>query len=63
MKLIDRYIKLKAKYPNDVVLIKNGYFYNTYYDDALLISNLCNYKINNNKVGFPINNLSNIRDI
>ena len=60
MTLRDRYKKLKKKYPNSVVLIKSGSFYNTYEDDAILIHELLGYRLVNKRVGFPIYNLYKI---
>ena len=60
MTLSDRYKKLKKKYPNSVVLIKSGSFYNTYEDDAILIHELLGYRLVNKRVGFPIYNLYKI---
>lgn len=60
MTLRDRYKKLKKKYPNGVVLIKSGSFYNTYEDDAILIHELLGYRLVNKRVGFPIYNLYKI---
>ena len=60
MTLRDRYKKLKKKYPNSVVLIKSGSFYNTYEDDAILIHELLGYRLVNKRVGFPIYNLFKI---
>ena len=61
MKLVERYIKLKEKYPNYIILIKCGNFYNTFFDDAILLSCLCNYKIINNKIGFPCVYLNKVK--
>ena len=61
MTLVDRYIKLKEKYPDYIIFIKSGNFYNTYFDDAILISCLCNYKIVNNKICFPCSNLNKVK--
>lgn len=44
---------LKKDYPNAVVLNRNGLFYNAYGDDAKVLSVSCDYKIVNNKCGFP----------
>lgn len=60
MRLIDRYILIKNKYPNYIVLIKCGSFYNTFYNDALHINKRFGYKLINNKVGFPIGVLDKI---
>jgi len=37
MKNIDKYLVLKEKYQEYVILIKSGNFYYTYLNDALLI--------------------------
>ena len=63
MTLRDRYKKLKKKYPNSVVLIKSGSFYNTYEDDAILIHELLGYRLVNKRVGFPNYNLYKINVI
>ena len=60
MRLIDRYILIKNKYPNYIVLIKCGNFYNTFYNDALYINKRFGYKLINNKFGFPIGVLDKI---
>lgn len=40
-------------YPNSVVFIKSGSFYNTYYEDAVFMYELFGYKLIDKKVGFP----------
>lgn len=50
---------------NVVTLRKSGGFYICFDNDAIILSYLCNYKINNGKVGFPIiaiNKVVNILD-
>lgn len=42
--------------------IKGGFYY-CYNDDSIIISYLCNYKIINNRVGFPINSINKIVNI
>lgn len=37
-----------------VKLYKKGGFYHCYNDDSYIIGYLCDYKIINNRVGFPI---------
>lgn len=56
----------KELYPDSVVLLKVGTFYNAYFDDAILLSHLFGYKIkkldkNINNCGFPTSSLNNVR--
>ena len=51
---------LKRKYKNTVILDKRGIFYNAFGDDAKVVSTITGYNINNNQVGFPINNLEKV---
>ena len=60
MKLYDNYTDLKSSLMETVVLIKNGKFYITFDNDALLLSHLFKYKKVNNKVGFPDTSLPHI---
>ena len=52
---------MKENYPSYLILIRYGNFYNTYFDDAILLSCLCSYKIVNNKIGFPCTSLDNVK--
>ena len=54
MKSKDLYLNLKAKYPNHLVFIKVGIFYITFDNDSTILNYLYDYKINKDKVGFPI---------
>lgn len=56
----EKYISIKHEYKECLVLIKSGSFYITFYDDALILNYLFNYKVINNKVGFPISNLDKV---
>ena len=47
---------------NSIVLRKSGGFYICFDDDAIVVSYLCNYKINNGKVGFPLNTINKVLD-
>lgn len=51
---------LKRKYKNTVILDKRGIFYNAFGDDAKVVNVITGYNINNNQVGFPINNLEKV---
>ena len=60
MKLKEIYSNKKMEYPQSIILIKSGNFYITYYEDSLIINELLNYQIVNNKVGFPIGSLDKV---
>ena len=65
--MLEKYIKLKEKYPKSVIIIKSGNFYDCLNDDAIIINKLFNYKIKELskyiRVGFPINSLNRVRTI
>lgn len=46
-----------------VILKQEGKFVNVYGDDAIIVSYLLNYKLVNNKVGFPISALNKVINI
>ena len=46
-----------------IKIYKKGGFYHSYNDDSIIISYLCNYKIINNRVGFPINSINKVVNI
>ena len=52
MKNIEIYDAYKVKYPNTLVLVKEGVFYSAYRDDANIIWNIFGYKHLDNKVSF-----------
>lgn len=54
MKIIEKYKLYKKQYPKQLVLIKDGIFYKTFYDDALIILYLFDYKYINNSISFGI---------
>ena len=43
-----------------VIIRKHGGFYHVFDDDAYILYYLFDYKINNRKVGFPINSLNKV---
>ena len=43
--MLEKYIKLKEKYPKSVIIIKSGNFYDCINDDAIIINKLFSYKI------------------
>ena len=48
---------------NYVEIIKIGIFYNVFNEDCLIINSLFDYKIINNRVGFPINTINKVVNI
>lgn len=46
-----------------IKIYKKGGFYHSYNDDSIIISYLCNYKIINNRVGFPLNSINKVVNI
>ena len=52
MKSIEKYNTYKDKYQKSIVFIREGKFYCTYNDDAILIWNLFDYKWNNDCISF-----------
>ena len=65
--MLEKYIKLKEKYPKSVIIIKSGNFYDCINDDAIIINKLFNYKIKELskyiRVGFPLTSLNRVRTI
>ena len=66
MKVVDLYNTYKDNYKEYVVFIRMGNFYETYNNDAYIISKIMNYKVknisNNIRVGFPITSLNKVLD-
>jgi len=54
MKAIEKYDYYKEKHNKKLILIKEGSFYKTYRDDAILLWNLFQYKWNNSSIAFGI---------
>ena len=65
--MLEKYIKLKERYPKSLIIIKAGNFYDCINDDAIIINKLFNYKIKELskyiRVGFPIASLNRVRTI
>ena len=59
---MEEYFKLKNENKKSIIMIKKGLFYNAFYEDAIMMSYLMNYKIyyNNDKlcISFPDKSLS-----
>ncbi|MBS7021159.1 MAG: hypothetical protein KH135_04765 [Firmicutes bacterium] len=65
MKVIDYYQEYKEKYPEYIIFIKVGKFYEVYFEDTKLIHILTGYKISKTQngveqVGFPTTSLSKV---
>lgn len=59
--MYNKYLELKKDWESAIVLLKNGKFYRTYDDDAIILNYLFNYQIIDNRVGFPIESLFKIK--
>lgn len=62
--LKEQYINLKKEYEYYLILIKNGNFYISLNNDAIIMNSIFEYKIIDNnsyiKIGFPITSLTKI---
>lgn len=58
--MYDKYIELKNKNLDSVVMIKVGNFYHIYDKDIVIINYLLKYKIIDNKIGFPVSSLNKV---
>lgn len=54
MKLKNVFKSGKKMFPENIILIKSGVFVYTYGIDAILINKLMDYKIINERLGFPV---------
>ncbi len=62
MKIYDKYKYYKERYNNYIIFLKEGSFYKTFEDDAILIWYLFNYKWNRNSIAFSSSFCSKITD-
>jgi DNA mismatch repair ATPase MutS len=66
MKMIDKYNEAKINNSKSIILIKSGIFYETFNEDAYIMSYLFNYKIKQLStsimVGFPEKVIEGIKD-
>ncbi len=64
MKLIEIYNINKEKYDKYIIIIRCGYFYETYGEEAYIIHKIFGYKIKevsgSIRVGFPINSYNKV---
>lgn len=61
MNLIEVRNKLKANNINCVIIMKYGNFYRVFNEDSYIIWYLKKYKIHDNRIGFPINVIENVK--
>lgn len=60
--------KLAEEYPNTLILISRGLFFNAFNESAFVLSELMNYKVNKSsantyRAGFPYDSLEKIRNV
>ena len=60
MEIKEKYDYYKSKYNNIIVFIRNGRFYNTYKDDAIILWSELGYKLHNESTGFSIINSNKV---
>ena len=60
MKAVDKYEYYKNKRPSHIIFIKEGSFYKTFADDAVIIWDLFGYKWNNNSIAFGVSPYSKV---
>ena len=54
--MLEEYNRLKSTNDDQIVFIKRGYFYYTYFRDSYIMNYIFHYKKANSKVSFPITN-------
>lgn len=54
MRAVEKYEYFKKKYPKSIIFIKEGNFYKTYREDAIILWHLFQYKWNHDTVAFGI---------
>jgi len=60
MKMKDKYQSMRDSFVNFIILMKCGSFYITFDEDAKVLNYLFDYKINNDKLGFPLGSLEKV---
>lgn len=60
MKLVEVNNELRNNYKNTVIIMKYGNFYRCFYNNALIMNYIFNYKINETRIGFPISIINNV---
>lgn len=69
---VEEYLKMKLARPNDIVMVKTGIFYKTFFEDALFLNKRLNLKITESAAeseaeripscGFPVNSIDKFRE-
>ncbi len=62
MKTLDKYLYYKEKYPKHIIFIKEGTFYKTFKDDAIIIWHFFDYKWNGDAIAFGASPYSKVLD-
>ena len=64
MRLVDVYRENKSRYDKYIIMIKCGYFYEIYGEDAYIMNKIFGYKVKNvggmDRAGFPINSYNKV---
>ena len=55
MKAIEKYESLKKDNNKSIILIKEGVFYKTFKDDAIILWHIMNYRLTNDSLSFSLN--------
>ncbi len=61
--MYDKYLEIKKKYQEYIILLKSGRFYKSFDTDAVIINYLLNYNVIDNKIGFPLESLFKVKNI
>lgn len=62
MKAVEKHSFYKEKYPNHIIFIKEGSFYKTYKDDAIIMWHFFDYKWNDDSISFGASPYSKVLD-
>lgn len=62
MKAVEKHSFFKEKYPNHIIFIKEGSFYKTYKDDAIIMWHFFDYKWNGDSISFGASPYSKVLD-
>ena len=62
--MLEKYYKYRIKYKDYIIILKFGNFFECLENDAFIMRELFNYKLNNLsntfKIGFPLSNIDNV---
>jgi len=62
MKTIEKYDYYKKNYPNHIIFVKEGTFYKTFRDDAIIVWHFFDYKWNGDAISFGASPYSKVLD-